>query len=114
MRDKQFATLPYVVIGKAVGAVLATHVMQKIMLTDGRIPRPRAMVLISPAGTSVELRWPSEVGVLYQPQGSVDLVRWTNLNTGELAGTGSDLRILESGPAANRPFAYYRVAVRRP
>ena len=71
-------------------------------------------LLISPAGTSVELRWPSEVGVLYQPQGSVDLVRWTNLNTGELAGTGSDLRILESGPAANRPFAYYRVAVRRP
>jgi alpha-beta hydrolase superfamily lysophospholipase len=49
-QTKEFKHLPYAIIGKATGAVLATHIVHAVLLTDGRIPKPRSLLLISPAG----------------------------------------------------------------
>lgn len=84
-------------------------------LTPPADPPPIAPLLhITANGPDIELRWPSEPGVLYQPQISLDLVRWTDTNDPELPGTGGELRVVHPGPTAARPSASFRVLLRRP
>ncbi len=54
------------------------------------------------------LVWPSQVGYLYQPLWSLDLVHWRNLTVSPLAGTGSSLTAVDSGIPARR---FYRIAI---
>jgi len=64
---------------------------------------------ISCSGPDVQLRWPSQVGLQYQPQWTSNLQTWSALTTNALTGTGSDLTWLDPGRAFSARFYRLRI-----
>jgi hypothetical protein len=65
------------------------------------------------SGTNILLAWPSTNNLQYLPQRSTNLLVWSNLATGYLPGTGSNMTWLDPAlGTGNRQF--YRLLVRQP
>ncbi len=75
-------------------------------------PLTPAALQISFAGPDVQLRWPSQAGLNYQPQWTSNFQSWNNLLPTALAGTGSNLTYLDVAPAS--PARFYRLRITGP
>jgi hypothetical protein len=65
---------------------------------------PNAEAACGPC-TNTLLAWPSENSLQYLPQRSTNLLVWSNLTTGYLAGTGSNMTWLDPAKGTgNRQF----------
>jgi hypothetical protein len=73
---------------------------------------PMLFSLAAPGGFT--LRWSSETGVLYRAQWSTNLNTWTDLYVPEVAGTGSEISVIDTQALAGIPFRLYRLSARRP
>jgi uncharacterized protein YkwD len=64
------------------------------------------------SGPDVQLRWPSQAGLNYQPQWTSNFQTWSNLAPNALAGTGSNLTCLDAAPSS--PARFYRLRIISP
>jgi len=70
---------------------------------------PPVSLQISFSGSEVQLRWPSQTGVQYQPQWTSDFRTWNDLMPNTMAGTGSNLVYLDQGHLLSARF--YRIRI---
>jgi hypothetical protein len=66
------------------------------------------------SGGNLELRWNSQLGVLYEPQSSTNFIGWTDLVESPLAGTGAEMTVASGLAPAGTPFRFYRMLARSP
>jgi hypothetical protein len=73
---------------------------------------PILFSLAAPGGFT--LRWSSETGVLYRAQWSTNLNTWTDLSVPEVAGTGTEISVIDAQALSGVPLRLYRLSARRP
>jgi hypothetical protein len=77
------------------------------------LPITAPRLVLAPSGTNIRLAWPSENSLQYLPQRSTNLLVWSNLTTGYLSGTGSNMTWLDpTKGTGNRQF--YRLLINQP
>jgi len=82
-------------------------------VTPTLLPIAAPCLALAPSGTNIQLAWPSANSLQYLPQRSANLLVWTNLTAGYLAGTGGNMTWLDSSKGTgNRQF--YRLLIRQP
>ena len=82
-------------------------------VTPTLLPITAPRLVLTPSGTNILLAWPSENSLQYLPQRSTNLLVWSNLTTGYLSGTGSNMTWLDPGKGTgNRQF--YRLLINQP
>lgn len=72
------------------------------------------LLALTGSGGNLELRWNSQLGVLYEPQSSTNLIRWTDLVESPLVGTGAEMTVASGLAPAGTPFRFYRMLARSP
>ncbi|MEK7949241.1 phosphatidylinositol-specific phospholipase C domain-containing protein [Luteolibacter soli] len=86
---------------------------QEFQLERAVIPgNPRGLIIptvsMNRGISSAVLTWPSQVGYLYQPEWSDNLVSWQKVVPSALTGTGSTLTATHTGIATRR---FYRIVI---
>jgi hypothetical protein len=82
-------------------------------VTPTLLPITAPRLVLAPSGTNILLAWPSENSLQYLPQRSTNLLVWSNLTTGYLTGTGSNMTWLDPAKGTgNRQF--YRLLINAP
>ena len=81
-------------------------------LTVSQSPVVSSRMLVVASGSNISLQWPSQTGQSYMPQRSTNFATWINMATNYIAGTGSNMTIVDTMTGGSRKF--YRLVIQRP